>query len=216
MAITYPIYLSEFFGTLRILSCNLELLSSVEVSMTGNGELLQADVGSRLWFGTVLLAPEYNRASEAVRSKINLLRGPSRTFRVSPFPVCGPKYDPTGTILGAATPRINSINANNREMSLKGLPNGYKLYGGDYLSFPYLSNPTRNAFHQIIGNVTASAGGVTPEFEVTPNIRPGAALDAEVRVVNPYFKAIMLNSSIGTQVGNRREGMSFDVKQTLR
>lgn len=215
MAYTFPLTVPQFFGGLRILGCDLELPASIEYSTTAGGEVIQSEYGPRLWRGPVYLAAEYNRAAEKVRAKIQLLRGANRPFFVHPHPVCYPAYDPHGLILGATVPTIHTLNANNREMRITGLPPGYRLTDGDFLSFTY-GSPSRYAMHQVISEVTASGVGLTPSFEVTPNIRPGAVVGADVQLIKPFFKAILIESEIGQQSGNQRSGMMLTVQQTLR
>lgn len=216
MAYTFPLSVAQFFGGLRIRSCDLELPSSIEVSKNADGEVIQSEYGARLWRGPVYLAAEYNRAAEKVRAKIQLLRGANRSFFATPYPVCYPAYDPDGSILGATLPTIHTLVAGNREMRLTGLPAGYKLTAGDFLSFSYRSLPTRYALHQVLVDVTADGAGLTPVFEVVPNIRSGAITGTSVHLIKPFFKAILVESEVGQQMGNRRDGMVLNIQQTLR
>jgi len=107
-----------------------------------------------------------------------------------------------------------------RLIGLKGLPAGYAGLGrGSYLSFQYRSAPERHALHEIVElDVTADGAGDVAAFQVNPPIRPGAAVDAEVRLIKPACKAIILPGSVqpGRETRFITEGMSFRWLQTLR
>ena len=79
---------------------------------------------------------------------------------------------------------------------MAGLPAWYVLTRGDYLAFDY-GSPSRRALHKVVSlTVQASAGGVTPVFEVTPLIRPGALVGAVVTLVRASCKARIMPGSV--------------------
>ena len=107
---------------------------------------------------------------------------------------------------------------NGREMRVAGLPAGYTLTAGDFISFPYGSSPTRYAFHQVVETVVANGSGLTGFFEVVPNIRAGALVGAVVTTASPVCKAVIVPGSVrdGTISGVEADGTTFDWTQTLR
>lgn len=219
MALSFPTSLNNFFGSLPIKSARPDLTESVEINQNGYGELITANLGMRLWEMSITLRNGDYHEMEAHRARINVFRQAGRPFLVHAIPSKFPRYDPTGGILGATLPTLQTVNGNQRDIILAGLPNGYKLYPGDCISFEYGSNPVRYAFHQIVsGPVTANGSGVTPVFEVVPNLRPGYALDSDVRLISPRFKAIIKPGSVnmGSSESQRTDGISFSVIQTLR
>lgn len=85
------------------------------------------------------------------------------------------------------------------------------------LSFAY-GDPARYALHQIVtATVTANGSGLTPLFEVVPNIRPGAATGLAVVLIRPFCKALILpqRSRPGLSRGLHTSGLAFDWGQTL-
>lgn len=219
MAYTFPLPLADFFAGLPIQTVVPDLLEALEMSQDGGGSILTADVGPRLWKMDISIRPGEYDDIEAIKAKLNLLREAGRSLIVHAIPAVAPRADPTGAILGASVVTLQSVNvANNREITLAGLPAGYKLSVRDCLSFTYGSNPVRYAMHQVVKDVTADGAGVAANVEVISFIRPGFTLDAPVRLIKPQFKAIVVPGSTNPgRVGQRViDGLQFSVMQTLR
>jgi hypothetical protein len=126
-----------------------------------------------------------------------------------------PADDPTGSKLGAAQPLINSVNANNQQISLKGLPPAYKLTYGDYISFDYGG---ARAFHQIIpptGASIANGSGITPEFWVAPRIRLGWSMNLPVLLLAPLVEMMIVPGSFQSDETPFNASISFDAIQVL-
>lgn len=218
MALSFPLSAAAFFQTLQIASGRVHLPGLIEVSQTAGGEVFTADLGARLWAGQATLAPRNHAALAVFEAKLALMQQPGASFFAYDPRRVGPAYDPAGTILGASSPVIASLNGNARELTISGLPAAYVLTPGDYLAWAYGSSPTRYAMHQIVTGATASGGGVTGSIEVTPYIRAGAAVSAAVTLIRPAFKSVIVPGSVtpsdGGQVLSR--GLSFAFQQTLR
>lgn len=212
--LTYPTPLATFFGGLRVQSGDLRLTGGTQENATGGGEVIIASLGVRLWEADItLIAADDPGGVEAV---LTALQVPGRTFfadaRKRPCPI----KDPTGSILGAANPVIASLPAGGLSLTLSGLPAGYVLSAGDYISFTR-GSPLRHEMHQIVTDAVASGGGVSPEFEVVPGIRPGVIVGAAVVLVRPFFRAVMVAGSLKFSPYTRgpRQGASFTFRQTL-
>jgi hypothetical protein len=218
MVYTFPMALEDFFGDLPIETVSLDLPEQIEMSQNGAGEILTADLGDRLWRADVTIPWRYYDDAEAIKAKLHMLRYAARSLFVTPIPKIAPRYDPTGSKLGASNPTLNAVQPNNRELSIAGLPQDYVLSVGDTLSFTYGSNPTRYALHQIVKGGTTAANGITPLLEVVPFIAPGYALGATVKLIKPVFKAIVEPGSFkpGTSGGRVTTGISFSIIQTFR
>ena len=215
---TFPLPLSEFFGGLRVSEATpLHLPDARQTSQTRGGEMIPASIGNRLWRGSVTLAPGYHDDADATAAKLMRLTDPDGTFFARPVGRMGPIADPLGEYLAGLTPKISQIAASNRELRINGLPNSLPLQVGDYLSFTYGSNPIRYAFHQIVGGGgAASTGGLSPWLEVMPPLRPGATVGADVVLVRPFFKAMILTAGFGSRRPMIAEGQSIEYVQTLR
>lgn len=214
MPLTFPLAIADFANTLRVQQVTFDSPENVQMSMTGGGEIVTAELAPSLWRGSVVLAASKHAQASATAALISTLRKPGRAFYIYDHSHMFPASDPTGSILGAATPAINSLNADTRQLSLKALPASYVLTAGDYLAFDYGS---LRALHRLVEDVTADGTGTTAEFEVVPNIRPGAAVDDVVTLIRAACKAIIVPSSFsaGTKSGVNTSGLAFQWNQTL-
>jgi hypothetical protein len=222
MALAFPLTTAQFQETFRIEELTLDTPGQQEIAQTGAGEVLVRDLGPRLWRGQVTVSNYRFDCGAGIRAKIDVLRRPGASFLFydprKPFPA----EDPDGRVINAwgSTTQLRSVNANRRDITLGGLPSGYELSPGDYISFTYGTNPVRYAMHQLVTGVKApaSAGATTAAFEVTPPIREGYALNAAVRVTKAVFKAVLVPNTFegGTLTGLSRNGMTFEFIQTLR
>lgn len=217
MAQAYPLGASTFWSGLKVASARLYLPESLSHSRTRGGEILVADQGARLWAGSASLPVMRRHEADAVMAQIEALQNAGASLLVHPVPRIGPINDPTGSTLGAASPKIASLAINGRELTIDSLPVGYVLAPGDMLAFTY-GSPTKYALHRIVVGSTAGAGGVTGQIEVVPYIRPGAAVGAAVALVRPSMKAVIVPGSVdaGTIDPVGRSGISFSFIQTLR
>lgn len=216
-AITFPVSLANFYDTLGVASCTFEDTLPIETSQMADGTILKASLGASLWRGRLNLVPRTHADAQAIEALVSVLKRPGASFLARDPRRVGPKLDPTGSTLGASTVQINSLNVDNRQISLKGLPAAYVISVGDMLSFTYGSSPTRYALHRVVEAATANGSGVTPQFEVTPLIRAGAAVDATVTLVKPVCKAVLLPEiSYGETALTYTQGMSLEFIQTLR
>jgi hypothetical protein len=216
MPLTFPLDLATFFEAFCPISTTFELGEAVIVNETGGGEILRSDYGTRLWYGTVTLAPSRPVAIENIKALIRPLQDSRASFLLYP------RHKRRATGGGALTEpigQINSLPANNRLLTLKGLPASYVITRGDFLSFIYGSSPSRYAFHQVVESINANGSGVTGEFEVVPPIRPGALVNHNVQFNKPRLKAIMVPGSLSISELPRRgfaTGATFAWRQTLR
>ena len=219
MAFAFPMAVADFLDLLPIKSLSLECPEVSEVSRTSGGELIPANIGTRLWQGEVKLGRIRRQKAREIEALIDVMRASGASFMAyrttSPFPAA----DPDGSLLGAATPQIKALSNDARIIQLKGLPAGYTLTRGDELSFSYRTDPVRFALHRVAEvSVTATGAGETAFFQVTPNLRPGAAVDAAVQLIKPQCKAMIVPGSVRPGHTNRfiTDGMNFDFMQTLR
>lgn len=219
MVQTFPLPLDDFFAGLPIASVTFDLSEALEQSQTGAGEIIDADLGPRLWTGEVTLGRLSRAETQQALARIDALRYAGRSFFVYPTAQAYPLADPTGAGLAGAAPQIDTLSADTRQIALNGLPSGYQLSEGDFLAFEYVNTATRYALHKLSGGgATADGLGVTPLFEVVPHIRPGAAVGAAVVLGRPFCKARLVPGS--TQAGQTRktftDSISFRFVQTLR
>ena len=216
MALAFPLSNAGFMDLLGIAEITFDAPPQVEANGTGGGEIMTADLGPMLWTGSVSLGAMTALESATPELLLDVLGPPGRSFYAYDTRRPAPLADPTGAILGAAAPTINSLNANNRDVSLTGLPAGYVLTRGDYLAFTYSGV---RALHRIVTNtVSANGAGTTAQFEVTPRLRPGASVGLAVTLVKASCKAVLVPGSVnkGRSRKTITREMAFRFSQTLR
>lgn len=219
MALTFPLPVADFADTLLVRAATCQLPEQLALSRTAGGEQLSYDLGERLWTGRIDLGPMVRSEIGRPEVLIDALRQAGRSFLMFDRRRPNPLLDPTGSILGAAAVTILALGGDPRELSLAGLPAGYTLSAGDYLSFAYGASPVRQALHRVVNTtVTASGTGETPLFEVIPALRPGAAPGAAVTLKKAVCKAVIVAGSVTETTGGStlHEGLGFDWVQSLR
>jgi len=220
MALTFPLTKAQFIEKLPVNSARLWINEPRQIDRMANGTILPASIGDPVWRGTITLAPSRitNAVAYEIEALLSVLDRAGSSFVVYDTRRAYPAYDPDGTIVDSYAPIITQLAANNREMSVGGLPVGYTITPGDMLSFTYGANPVRRALHRAVTGATVGAGeSETGLFEVTPAIKPGAMTGATVRLKKPIMKAILEpNPEYGSGRPAIVPGASFGFVQTLR
>lgn len=187
---------ADVFGGLRIAESEFRLSVPVRVNRLAGGQVIPASLGASLWQGSVTLAQGYHRTAAATEAAIMRLQRPGVTFLAYDSRFMGPVDDPTGAILGAATPTVHTITGT--ALRITGLPAGYTIRRGDLIGWTYGTSPVRYAVHRAWTPVSvASAGGLTPLIEVEPLIRHGTAVGAPVSLIRPRIRAQLMVPSYG-------------------
>ncbi|MBC9246747.1 hypothetical protein H4P12_08480 [Paracoccus sp. 11-3] len=218
MAYSFPLTTAQFLSYLPIQDMSFDIPEAIELSETGGGEILTADLGTRLWEGEVILGILTEEERDFATAMLDVLRRPGASFLVHDVRRPAPRHDPDGTILGNRDVVLDTVSGNNRELRLAGLPVGYQFRRHDYLAFRYGSDPVRYALHRIAEPGSSDVSGVTGLIEITPNIRPGWTPRLSVTLHRAACKAIVLPGSFdpGRRRGTMTEGMRFRFRQTLR
>ena len=217
MAASYPIPLADFLDGLRIRSVTFDLADKRGTTGLGSGLIQTYEIAPRLWTGTVTLALGRTQTVRQAAAQVRRLQGVGATFLVSDQSALAPYADPDGTTLGASTPTVHTLDSNNRDMRVQGLPSGYVLQRGDLLT---IDQSNHLALHEIVTDtVTADGSGITPTFEVVPHIRPGAAVSDSVYLAPAYCKAMIVPGSVQSTThmpGKISDSIQFDFVQVLR
>ncbi len=218
MAYVFPLAAADFMDLLPIREMTFELSEAVETDETGGGEILTADLGTRLWQGEITLGDMLPDEADDALGMLDLLRRAGGSFMCHDRSRPWPRSDWQGAAVAGASPVLHTVAASTREIRISGLPAGYQLRRRDAVAFSYGANPTRYALHRLAAPVTANGSGLTPLVEVTPNIRPGVSTGAAVQLIKPACKAVIVPGSY--QPGRRKarltSGVSFKWQQTLR
>lgn len=216
MAISYPLSLAQFAGTLGIARLEPQQMREAEYSGLGSGEAISADLAPARRRFTVSLASLEEDDASIITARLELLEAdPQATFYIADPRYIAPASDPTGASLTSSTVQIKTLNSNTKALSLKGLPSGFVINIGDRMAWDYGSSPYRRAYHRAMEPVTADGSGDTEEFEVRDFIRPGSVADAIVTLINPAFKAQLVRGSVRESADGAYTALSFAVQQVL-
>ena len=167
MTIVYPLDLLPGFPGW---TTGFDLRWRQEQSTQASGRILVKDLGAPLWTlraASKVLSPNN---LDHWRARLTALENGLQTFLGYPMSRCFPQAYPNGTwptggaFDGSAV--LAAINANRKAIALSGLPAGFKLTLGDYVSIA-------GDLHQVMEAATADGFGATPQFEVRPHIWPG-------------------------------------------
>jgi len=208
------ISLAEFWRGLRIKAEAPTLPEVAELNRTSGGEVVISSLGARLWRSAVTITSMRLDDGLEMQARLRRLRRPGMSLLVSPVVGRLPRRDPLGTIVGSVV-TVSSISATRIAVALGGLPPGYSLSVGDFLSIDVAGIPH---LHQIVTTAPADQLGVTPELEVVPALRTSIAPAAAVTLVDPTYKAVLDPASVkeGGFARARLTGVSFSLVQTLR
>jgi len=102
---------------------------------------------------------------------------------------------------------------NNKSLSLKGLPAGFKITGGDMFAIDYGANPVRRYLGRVVSGAVASGNGVTDLIEVRPHLPAGLTAGLAVNFVKPAAKVFILPESLKVQANAKTTNISFSVAQ---
>lgn len=216
MPFTFPMALADFWSLLPIASIRLDIDERKEQNALGGGEIFDADLGAPLWQAEIKLGEMDPTEAQDAEVLLDLVRPAGRTFFVTDLLHKAPRDDPTGSILGAATPTLTTYHPDMRSLKLTGLPDGYKLRRGDYVSYSY--DGGRRAMHRVVSlSVAAPASGETPYIEVQPSLRLPATTGLGIILLSPRFAAKIVPGSVnkGDRGSWMTTGASFKIIQTL-
>lgn len=213
----FPLPLAEFWSSFRFPAFTPALTGDAISNSTEAGDTIVAQRGARLWRWQVTVAPMFSEDLAILSGRIEDLAAGIGSFLATPPFGAYPAADPTGAILGAAAPVIASLPAGGRTLTLSGLPAGYVLRAGDWLSFTR-DTPARYELHRLVTGGTANGSGVTPALQVVPPLRPGVVVGAAVTLKQPVMRATILPGSLRAApvTPGTSQGLAFDVQQTLR
>ncbi|MEZ5790512.1 MAG: hypothetical protein R3D34_06885 [Nitratireductor sp.] len=213
MALTFPLSLAAFYDLLSIAEVRLELMRQDEHSGMGSGETLAAELAPALWQAEITLDPMPIAEAARIAALIEALDGSIRTFHLANPAHEYPLADPDGSILGAAAPEILSVASGGGALALAGLPAGYQLSAGDFLSFSHGSG--RQALHRVVETAMADGAGETADFEVRPPLPAAATAGMAITLLRPTAKMALVPGSFeaGTTAGAMTRGMKFTARE---
>lgn len=195
MVVAFP--RSDVFSGVRFApdGYRFQLMQRQEFSRQANGITRGKDFGSALWIANYSTLPLDIDDALDFEAILNSLDGVLGSFYAGDLRRPYPRLDPKGEAIAGSNPQISWFGVNGKSLALSGLPPGYVLSRGDYLSFDYGAGPSR-AYHQVMEPATADGSGETGGLELRPHIRPGAIVGASVTLAKPTAVMSLLPGSI--------------------
>jgi hypothetical protein len=166
-----------------------------EQSRSANGKTYVKDLGSPLWTATWQSRGMSANELDTWRARLDALENGATTFIASPMSRCYPIAYPNGSWpTGSAFSGVCKLDSmsSGRAVALKGLPAGYQLSVGDFIQIGSAD------LHRVREAATASAGGVTGQFEIRPYLWPTALVNADVRLVRPSCVMSLVPDSLSS------------------
>lgn len=223
MTISFPIPLVDFADQIDVSAGQFRLSDSRRTSISARGEVITTGGGFRRWEGSVTLTAAPNARAGAFDAMLNVLTETGASALIYDHRRPFPASDPLGLILGSAPVTILSVNTDLKNLALTGLPGGYFLTRGDYLSFTFLdaAGGTQWSLHQVVElMVESNSAGQTPQFEVRPHLPEDVTLvGVSVTLAKPCCKAVLRSSGVTYSQGGPgvvSAGQSFEFIQARR
>lgn len=163
-----------------------------QFSRQAGGSPRVADLGPEVWTALIKTTVMMNDDAEAAAAYVDQMRGSLGTFYVWNPRRQYPRLDPDGSILGTSTVTIYALGGDNKSIRLTGLPAGYKISRGDFLSWDYGTSPVHRAFHRFVADGTADGSGILPSTEVAPHIRTGSSTTLAVSLKRPAAEMMIM------------------------
>lgn len=205
MALTFPLTRAAFIDKIRCRreAMTLDLPTPREVARTRGGTIHTAEVGDALWQGSFDLVTTERALAQEIRTLLTALEVPGRTFQLFDVTRPYPLSDPDGSGLSGATTTITAHTAST--LTIGGLPNGYEITVGDYVSF---ASGGRRYLHRFTEGATVS-GGSTGALEVQPFVRGTVAGGTSCTFERPFCLAMTVPGSVS--FGQYRGRMTYDI-----
>lgn len=209
MAISFP--RADIFDIISMTSQSFQLQSRSEFSRRADGGTKVKNFGSAIWTGTWKSVIKRHDTIVDWEAVIYTLDGGMNAFyagdlrRQYPREYVNGNFNDTGT--------IKALGANNKSLSLEGLPANFKISRGDYFAFKYGAN-NMVALHQASESIQANSSGTTDVFEIRPHLRVGVAVDTAVSFKKPMGIFTLDPSSIAMNTEDQiSSSLSFSAFQ---
>jgi hypothetical protein len=189
MALTPPLDLLPIFPGW---TTGFELRWRQEQSTQASGRVLVKDMGAPLWTLRAQSKPLTPNNLDRWRARLIGLENGLIQFKGYPMSRCFPQAYPRGT-WGAFSGNgvLASIAANRKTITVSGLPAGFELTVGDYLS-------AGGFLHQVMESVSAAGTGITPPFEVRPHLAPTMSTGGAVSLKQPNCLMAVVPGSVSS------------------
>jgi hypothetical protein len=188
-----------------------ELIFRQERSRTAGGKTIVKDFGRPLWraaYETTALSPNMLDRWRAILDSVDGGSLPFLGYSLSRvYPIAYPNASWPGVFTGSA--QVGSVGANNKSLTLKGLPAGFKVSIGDMVQVGV------DKLYRVMEDTVAGSGGQTGLFEVRPHLFPGTAEGFAAVLVKPATPMKIVPDSIksAASIATGRGTISFQAME---
>lgn len=207
--------LSNLADHLNISSVSWSVKRNDQISGTGDGRIVVAELAPPLWTADVSLAAATHNDAKQVAARIRALRGSLTAFMLYDPISKYPQMDPDGSILGSATATISAIGAGRSTIAFSGLPASYKLTVGDKMQITDSADAAVTGFFEFSSSATANGFGSIASISVFPNLPAWVSLTDIVTLKLPACRVIIVPGSHdpGKSDPSGTTGQTFQVIQ---
>lgn len=211
MALTFP---RDMTDLTRWSDPKLRLARRQELSRVQGGLTQGKDMGPPLWTANWTSVPIRLADADAVKADFDSLMGVVRTFHLYP-PTRSQPREMIGSPAALGSVTVGSIRADNAAFTLAGLPSGFVMSAGDFVSVSTAAGGVE--FFQLVRGGTANGSGVTPALEVSPHVRPAVAAGDAVTLIKPLVEMRLDPDALDDPLvsGTHRQ-ITFKATQVIR
>jgi hypothetical protein len=204
---SFPVPLDEFIDLVPIRSVHWALKEFIDTSGMPQ-HMITAQFADPLWTATITTSVMTDLQARLVRGYMRRI-GAHGTFLLYDSSCLYPALDPDGSEIAGNNVTVSQVGNDNRSIRLSGLPGGYRLRWGDRIQVRY-SSPVSYNVYEVSDVATATSGGVTNMFEVTPPLRVGIQAGNSVGIRRPSAKMQFLNYDPGISEIGFTQPMTFE------
>lgn len=199
-------------GLARWTEPSFQLMYRQELARDAGGPTQAKDMGPALWQASFTSVPLRLEVADAVIADFRSLRGAVRSFLLHPPTRARPA---AAGDLSSSTVTVHSVRADASAIRLTGLPSGFVLTAGDYVSIQTAAGGIE--FLQLARGGQANVGGLSPELEVVPFVRPAVDVGNAVSLTEPVAEFILRPGSLDDSfVGLTHRQITFTAMQVVR
>lgn len=212
MTLANPLGLADFVDLFSVDDITFVQGWQQQRSATGGGETRYADRAPALWKAEITTGPLDNAESEGVMALINSRAGGLKTVLLYNHKLPYPASDPTGAVIGAASPLLGTI-TDRLHVAFTGLPNNFVVPRGTYFSI--LFDTSRYYLGQFAEPKVASGAGAVSAVEIWPPLPASISGNPAVVMAKPPGKfRITPGSAYPSKVNGVLSTIKFAAEQT--
>jgi len=211
--------LADWLDELPVRRITWSLPAVGDVIETRGGVVQVVETTSRQWEATAELSLTGLDKARDIEALLDMAAMPGTVVEVTPVPWRSPRLDPQGEAMAGISPTVSAVSTDGRQITLSGMPPGYWLSPGDWLSTETtgINSGRLVRLYRLQAPAAADANGILGPVSVAPRIDPVVQAGQDVRIVDPVALAVMIPSGLqrGRMAMARWEGATITLRQTL-